>query len=583
MKFVGSQMGYFFSRGETRRNFRALLKFLLLLTALIVLFTAGFHVIMERWEGRSYSWLSGFYWTMTVMSTLGFGDITFHSDVGRLFSTVVLLTGMLLMLVLLPFMFIRFFFAPWFEAQVRARAPRRLRDDVAGHVIICRLDDIVPGLLPKLHDCRIPYVIIEPDAQQAATLAADGYAVITGDIDSPHTYAAARVHRARMVIANASDPENANIALTVRELTPRTAICALAARDASVDILELSGATHVLPLRRLLGEHLVSRINAGRVEAHVIGHFHDLVIAELPVHGTPLAGRTLRESALRQTSGLSVLAVWEKGTLVPARPDTPLTDQSVPVMLGTPAQLAALEELLAIYCWSVNPVLIVGGGTVGRAAAAALKRRGVAVNIIEQDRDAAAALAGLVDRVITGDAADREVIMGAGLADAPSVVLTTHDDAVNIYLALYCRRLNPALRIVSRVNHERNIASMHRAGADFVLSYASLGATALLSYIRRRELMVLGEGLHIFELPVPAPLAGQALGESDIGSRTGLTVMAISRDGDVITRLDRDFVFRAGDALLLFGSDEQLREFTRLYAADAKPGNGRAERRRTPR
>jgi voltage-gated potassium channel len=60
------------------------------------------------------------------MSTLGFGDITFTSDIGRVFSVVVLVSGIILLLIVLPFAFIRFFYAPWLEAQIRLRAPRRV-------------------------------------------------------------------------------------------------------------------------------------------------------------------------------------------------------------------------------------------------------------------------------------------------------------------------------------------------------------------------------------------------------------------------------------------------------------------------
>ena len=67
---------------------------------------------------------------------------------------------------------------------------------------------------------------------------------------------------------------------------------------------------------------------------------------------------------------------------------------------------------------------------------------------------------------------------------ASSVLLTTNDDAMNIYLAVYCRRLNPALRIVSRITHERNVEAIHRAGADFVLSYTTLGVEAVMSLLR---------------------------------------------------------------------------------------------------
>ena len=54
------------------------------------------------YEGRQESWLTGVYWTLTVMSTLGFGDITFHSDIGRVFSVFVLLSGIILLMIMLP-------------------------------------------------------------------------------------------------------------------------------------------------------------------------------------------------------------------------------------------------------------------------------------------------------------------------------------------------------------------------------------------------------------------------------------------------------------------------------------------------
>ena len=51
---------------------------------MFVVYSVLFHVIMEM-EGQRHSWLTGLYWTLTVMSTLGFGDITFTTDLGRLF------------------------------------------------------------------------------------------------------------------------------------------------------------------------------------------------------------------------------------------------------------------------------------------------------------------------------------------------------------------------------------------------------------------------------------------------------------------------------------------------------------------
>ena len=101
MKALSAQLGHFLRKETTRKNLRALARLLVVLAAIVVIYGVIFHVLMLR-EGREFSWFTGIYWTLTVMSTLGFGDITFHSDLGRFFSTMVLLTGTVYMLILLP-------------------------------------------------------------------------------------------------------------------------------------------------------------------------------------------------------------------------------------------------------------------------------------------------------------------------------------------------------------------------------------------------------------------------------------------------------------------------------------------------
>ena len=111
MKFLPSELVYILGEQETKRNLRALASYIGLLVATIIGFSVAFHAIMV-YEEQDHSWITGFYWTLTVMSTLGFGDITFHSDLGRAFTILVLVTGIVMLLVVLPFTFIRFFYAP---------------------------------------------------------------------------------------------------------------------------------------------------------------------------------------------------------------------------------------------------------------------------------------------------------------------------------------------------------------------------------------------------------------------------------------------------------------------------------------
>ena len=561
MKLPASELAYIFRAGEMRRDVLALLRYVAFLVAVIALYAVIFQVIMVQVEGQSHSWITAFYWTLVTMTTVGFGDVVFTSDVGRVFTILVLGSGVVLLLVVLPFTFIRFFYAPWLEAQVRLRAPRRVPSHVRGHVIISRHDEIASGLIERLRPDGIPYYVVEPDPAAAAHLLNHGESVITGELDSRATYEGLRVEQARLLLVNREDTTNTNITLTVREVSREVPVVAIVEHEDSTDILELSGCTHVLPLKLRLGEYLANRVSAGLGTADVIGSFHGLEIAEFSARDTPLAGLTVRETRLRERTGLNVVGVWHRGRLMPAFPQTQIASESILVVVGSPDQLVALDGLLETTPHSEAPVLVIGAGTVGSAATRALKRKGVPVHVLERDPQVRARLTGIADQVFEGNANDREALTKAGLENAPSVLLTTNDDAVNVYLAVYCRRLKPDLRIVSRITHDRNLEAIHRAGADFALSYSSLGVEAVMSLLEGHELVILGEGVDLFTVRLPPSLERKTLAETGIGSRTGLSVVAVQQDGQQVTSLHASMRLEPGAQLIMLGSVRQRRAF----------------------
>lgn len=564
MKFLASQFSYFLSDRQAKRNMGALRTYLLFLLGIVLLYSALFHFVMLL-EGQRHSWLTGLYWTLTVMSTLGFGDITFDSDIGRMFSILVLASGVILLLIMLPFAFIRFFYAPWLEAQIRARAPRRLPADVKGHVVICRQDSITNGLLRKLTVNRVPYCILEPDPVMAAQFREDGLSVVTGEIDDPATYEAVNIREARLLLANADDPINTNILLTVRSLNASVPIIAIAGEEDSLDIFSLSGATYPLPLKIRLGEHLATRVSAGVGTAHEVGRFKDLVIVEFLVHDTPLSGVSLRVANVREATGMNVVGIWEAGHLHAVHPDQPLADTSVPVAIGTQEQVERLNLLLGEGPERPHEVLVIGGGKVGRSTAAALKKRGVHVRILDRNPALQENLAAVCDEVIIGNAADRSTLQRAGIERVSAVALTTNDDAQNIHLAVYCRRLQPQLSIVSRITRERNIEAIYRAGADFVLSYASLGCEFVTAYLFGREPVMVGEGAEFFSVKVPAGLEGKSLAESGIGAKTGLVVIAVEDSGKTMTNPPAQTLLNGPARLLMLGTNEQREHFNTVF------------------
>ncbi|MFZ5797328.1 MAG: ion channel, partial [Thermodesulfobacteriota bacterium] len=215
MKYMPSLLSLFLLNNKLIRNLKLLFRFFLVLAAIITAYSILFHLLM-LYEGREYSWITGLYWTLTVMSTLGFGDITFKSDLGLLFSILVLLTGIVYLLVMMPFTFIRFFYAPFLEAQAKARTPRQLPGDTEKHVILTRLDPMTQNLIEKLARYDYPYVILVEDPQQAIRLHDLGYKVVVGDYGDPETYWRLNVHKAALVVASSDDLLNTSITFTIR-------------------------------------------------------------------------------------------------------------------------------------------------------------------------------------------------------------------------------------------------------------------------------------------------------------------------------------------------------------------------------
>ena len=570
MKSLGTLFASLTHERQMRRNLAALARLFALLGLVVGLFTIGFHVIMA-WEGQEYSWFTGVYWSLTVMSTLGFGDITFTTDVGRAFSMLVLIVGMILLLIVLPFAFISYFYAPWLEARLRQRAPRTLPATTRDHLVLTAWDPIAQGLAQRLEARGLPYVVLEPDPARAAELHADGISVVTGALDDRTTYERVRADEARLVVANRDDVTNTSITLTVREVTTVTPVAAVATLLDSMDVLQLAGADHVLPLKQRLGVQLATRADAGHGEAHVIGRFNDILIAEFSALGTQFAGRTVQDISSEELCGSTIVACWERAHLHRASPTTAISAHGVPVVAGTARMIDALNETLRHTKRSSNPVVVIGSGKVGRAATRALKARGVRVNVVDKKPELEAKLRGLPDRFIVGDASSLEVIEDAGIADAPTVLLTTNDDAQNVFLAVYCRRLRPDILILCRITHPRNVESIHRAGADLALTYADLGVQSILSLALGRDSVILGEGIELLDLAVPARLVGQPVSACGL-NHDGPTLVAVHGPDGTVVRPPDDTVLAAGCEITVLGDQREIDAFmTRRGSAAPAP------------
>ncbi len=131
---------------------------------------------------------------------------------------------------------------------------------------------------------------------------------------------------------------------------------------------------------------------------------------------TGLEGKRIAESEVRETTGLTIVGAWERGSFQPALADTLIQSNTVLVLAGPREQLERFGELCGVSSTAPGPVLIIGGGNEGNAAAETLANSGIDYRIVERRSRAAVDSA----HFVVGDAADLATLKKAGVERAPS-------------------------------------------------------------------------------------------------------------------------------------------------------------------
>ena len=296
-------------------------------------------------------------------------------------------------------------------------------------------------------------------------------------------------------------------------------------------------------------------------QANIVGSLGGVNIAEAYAAHTPYEGKELLKSGLREKTGVIVVGIWQRGKFEIPRPQTIIHPNSILLLAGSEKHFKRYDEFVASFRTFSVPVVILGGGRVGQAAADTLEELGVDYRVVEKNRNSIKS-----KKYIIGDAADLHTLERAGIsADSTSVLITTHDDDINIYLTIYCRQLRPNIQIISRAIRDRNISKLYSVGADIVMSYASMGANKILNILKPDEILMLAEGLNVFKAPVPSTLTGKTLAENQIRRNTGCNVIAISL-GDVLNiNPDPTVTLNENEELILIGTAEAEAEFKKVF------------------
>jgi Kef-type K+ transport system membrane component KefB/Trk K+ transport system NAD-binding subunit len=432
--------------------------------------------------------------------------------------------------------------------------------DIEGGVVVYGYGPEVDYLIQELKERSVPTVIVEASEETARRLHERGLRVAhaspsDGDLDF------AELAKARAVVANGTDEEDAMLAMGLREQGYQGPIVALIDNPHRRAPIILAGASAAFTPSHILAATLASRASSriGPRVAGVQGLLSDrLEIVELRIHAkSALAHKSLAESHVHARTGAHIVGQWQNESMgPPPAPDQTIQAGAILIAVGSAESVHKLGDL-ALPLPTEGQLVVIGFSDVARKVVEILGDVGESVIVVHSEARPG------VD--IVGDIHDPDTLERASVATARAVILALESDSALLFAVTAVRSFAPETPILAGVDQIKNADRAQRAGADFALSVSQVAGQILIH-------QTLGETISVqprirLIKTRPGRLAEKDLKSARIRERTSCSVVAVERDGDLLTDLPASFQFAADDALYICGSADAIRKYQQKFSA----------------
>ena len=218
-----------------------------------------------------------------------------------------------------------------------------------------------------------------------------------------------------------------------------------------------------------------------------------------------------------------------------------------------------------------NHVIIVGYGRNGEQAAIELAENKVDFVVVDK-RD------NVISRVrenpellyIKGDATHEEVLEQAKIHDARALIVTTPEDADNVFVVLTARSMNPGLTVISRASEMESLMKLKRAGASNVIMPERIGGQRMAKLVHQPdvveflEYILLQKTQDVFleEMSckkLAQQWVGKSISEMKVRELTGANIVGIKTGGArYIFNPDPQMILSRNDQLFVLGNRKQI-------------------------
>lgn len=530
---------------------RRAVKTVVAVVALILASSFAYHYVVVVFEGRSPSYWNSLRTVVETYTGTGYGaDSPWDSAVANVFVTAMDLSTFLLLFVVVPYVF-----RPVLDEALSPDVPYSV--DASDHTVVCGYTERTRELVSELESRGVEHVVLVEDEDEAVELVEQGVSVVCGDPTSTEALDRAALDQAASVVVDTEDAESASVVLAGRDVDSGVRVVVLV-RDPGLErYLRYAGADVVLTPRRLLGRRIAERIR-GQIDplsSDAVTVDDDLGLVEVAVsEDSPVCGMTLGSSGVVQRDSVWAAGVWRDGEFqVKPSGDVELSPHTTLLMVGEEDALEDVESLVYGRSSPEASVVVAGYGEVGSTVSESLELSGVDCAVVDVE--------GMEGVDVVGDATEDDVLRESGLEDAAAFVCVIQDDSDALLSVLVAREISSDVDVVARVNDSDNEGKMRRAGADYVLSLPEISGRLLASEVLREEVLSVDRQFKVVRVDGDAfegeMLADTALAELDV------VVVSVERDGDTYLEVGSEFVFEAGDEVLVAGRDDGVEELRR--------------------
>ncbi len=330
---------------ETERR-----RLLLAASAFIAVLTAG-------WVGyqvvEDVGPLDSLYMTVITITTVGFREVVIPSAGGKIL-TMFVIAGGVLTVTYAGFTAAAFVVEGHLATYLEVRAMDRAISEMDRHIIVCGFGRVGRHLASTLEGDGAGFVVVDSDEDKADEARALGYLVVHGDASEEHVLLDAGIERARGVVAAVNtDADNVLTTLTAKGLNADCTVIARVKVDENEHKLHRAGADRVISPSTIGGRRIAQILTRPTVADFldgIAGGAVDYNLEEVAVtSGSDLSGVSLREAAIRERFGCTVVALRHVGDATldsHPSPNTPLAVGDVLVVMGSQADVTAMRQLV---------------------------------------------------------------------------------------------------------------------------------------------------------------------------------------------------------------------------------------------